>query len=305
MVTGEDLEVVERGMRLAPRMPPAREYAPFAQDRGEHRLIVRFRLAATALAAAPDSADGQSASRTAADALVELAGAGARDALADILRPDPKRKEVTWTVACYQIGDLSPCAMQDFASPVEAVTTLARCDSAGHVAAELVAADASGLRWTALVRTGSLISWQLLDASSGRDGDDDGSLADARRRWQDRLLRWSGAPEADLGAPAEEAPTLPAAPALERLADSIARIEGRLASPSAGALAERMLAAEERCRALELQLQLAAGFAAEMRAVAAELSLRVTALERTPPVTNWQQILRCLAGVARRGAGRP
>jgi uncharacterized coiled-coil protein SlyX len=62
-----------------------------------------------------------------------------------------------------------------------------------HVAAELVASTAQGLRWTAVLRTNDLLSFQLpgpetaSDASRERPGD----LSAALKRWRDRLADWS------------------------------------------------------------------------------------------------------------------
>jgi uncharacterized coiled-coil protein SlyX len=124
---------------------------------------------------------------------VGLALAEAEDDLRRLLTPDPAATEVIWTVACYQIGDLTPSAIRDFPDPVDAIATVAACPEEMHVAAELVASTAQGLRWTAVLRTNDLLSFQLpgpdtaSDASRERPGD----LSAALKRWRDRLADWS------------------------------------------------------------------------------------------------------------------
>ena len=159
-----------------------------------------FRVAAVKLAREqPQTDTANEAAREAAQALLILAASHDEAALRQILRPDPRVDEAAWTVACYQIGDLTPCALLDFANPVAAVTTLAHCGEASHVAAELVASTPSGSRWTALTRTGALVRFQLPDGRSASDATREGpaapSLADGH--WRDQLRRWA----ADRGAP--------------------------------------------------------------------------------------------------------
>lgn len=153
-----------------------------------------FRQAAVRLARERPQTDGAwQASREAAQALVSLAKCQDATALHRYLRPDPRVVEVVWTVACYQIGDLTPCALLDFANPVAAVTTLAGCGEAGHVAAELVAATPSGIRWTAMNRTGRAVTFQLPDGRSttGAARDRNGELREASQRWRERLGQWA------------------------------------------------------------------------------------------------------------------
>ena len=42
--------------------------------------------------------------------------------LRSLLTPDPVNDNVTWTVACYQVGDLTPSAVRDFPEPAECWT---------------------------------------------------------------------------------------------------------------------------------------------------------------------------------------
>jgi uncharacterized coiled-coil protein SlyX len=153
-----------------------------------------FRLAAVRLSDEDPNTDAHRAAATeAASLLVGLALAEAEDDLRRLLTPDPAATEVIWTVACYQIGDLTPSAIRDFPDPVDAVATVAACPEEMHVAAELVASTAQGLRWTAVLRTNDLLSFQLpgpetaSDASRERPGD----LSAALKRWRDRLADWS------------------------------------------------------------------------------------------------------------------
>lgn len=153
-----------------------------------------FRLAAVRLSEEqPDTDAHRTAATEAASLLVGLAMANAAEDLGRLLTPDPAETNIIWTVACYQIGDLTPSAIRDFPDPIEAVATLAACAEEAHVAAELVASTPQGLRWTAMLRTNELLSFQLpspetaSDASRERPGD----LAAALRRWRERLTDWS------------------------------------------------------------------------------------------------------------------
>ncbi len=153
-----------------------------------------FRLAAVRLSEeAADSDAHRTAATEAASLLVGLALAGAADDLQHLLTPDPADDHVIWTVACYQIGDLTPSAIRDFPDPVEAVATLAACPEEAHVAAELVASTAQGLRWTAMLRTNDLLSFQLPGTETASDASREhpGDLAAALRRWRERLADWS------------------------------------------------------------------------------------------------------------------
>jgi hypothetical protein len=187
-----------------------------------------FRLAAVKLAGQRlDGDTSRTLVREAADALVALAIAGEDATLRDLLRPDPVQADVVWTVACYQIGDLAPSALHDFGDPATAIGTLVACAEPSHVAAELVASTAAGVRWTALIRAGELVRFQLPDANSASDGSREhpGQLDAALERWAERLVRWSTHGGDD---PALSPVTGPEAPqgrfeALERRLDELQR----------------------------------------------------------------------------------
>jgi hypothetical protein len=153
-----------------------------------------FRLAAVRLTNEPSDSEGhRAAAADAGAALVGLALAEAEDELRDLLTPDPTDRNVVWTVACYQIGDLTPSALRDFPDPVEAVAMVAACPDDTHVAAELVASTAEGLRWTAVLRTNDHLALQLPTPDTASDGSREhpGDLAAALRRWRDRLSGWA------------------------------------------------------------------------------------------------------------------
>jgi hypothetical protein len=153
-----------------------------------------FRLAAVRLSDEQHDSDAYRAAATeAASLLVGLALADASDDLRRLLTPDPAATEVIWTVACYQIGDLTPSAIRDFPDPVDAVATVAACTEEAHVAAELVASTAQGLRWTAVLRTNDLLSFQLPSADTASDASRErpGDLSAALKRWRERLVDWS------------------------------------------------------------------------------------------------------------------
>jgi hypothetical protein len=156
-----------------------------------------FRQAAVRLAREQPQTDGATeAARDAAKALLHLAAIKDDAALRQFLRPDPQELETTWTVACYQIGDLTPCALLDFASPVAAVASLASCGEPSHVAAELVASTPEGTRWTALTRTGRSVRFQLPDhrSASVTTGEVLGELSLAAEHWRAQLLQWAANP---------------------------------------------------------------------------------------------------------------
>jgi outer membrane murein-binding lipoprotein Lpp len=153
-----------------------------------------FRLAAVRLSTEPTDSEGQrAAAAEAGAALVGLALAENEEELLELLTPDPTDRNVVWTVACYQIGDLTPSALRDFPDPVEAVATVAACPDETHVAAELVASTAGGLRWTAVLRTNDHLSVQLPTPDTASDGSREhpGDLAAALRRWRERLAAWA------------------------------------------------------------------------------------------------------------------
>lgn len=175
--------------------PLDRQAVPVERPFKDRLSSSRFRQAAVALALADEPSElHQSQARECASSLLELASGGAESTLTEILRPDPADTHGTWTVACYQIGDLSPSSLRDFSEAAPAVLHLAECETAAHVAAELIATNNAGVRWTALVRTGPNISYQPLGRASATAGSPE-DLSAARHRWEDQLLSWASQPE--------------------------------------------------------------------------------------------------------------
>lgn len=166
------------------------------------RPTAGFRRAAVALADAIAGHEGGAERTAAAVALIELARAGERDSLVELLRADHGSPTATWTVACYQIGDLTPSAWRDFGEPIEAVTTLAGCGVPGHVAAELLVSTEGGLRWTALVRTGDRVVFQPLTESTAAEAATNGpdmvspdTVSAVTDRWAARVSGWALSPD--------------------------------------------------------------------------------------------------------------
>lgn len=213
-------------------------------------MVMRFRRAAVGLALSVDegTTSGDHA-RECGAALVALASDDQELWLAPILRADPSQAEVTWTVACYQIGDLSPTTLRDFADASSAVRTLAGCGEAAHVAAELIVTDCGGVRWTALVRSGADVVFQLLESGTASAATAT-TLLEVRHRWEDQLMDWAARPDhgltpvvavSDSPAPLEPAAFSPgdglsAGLVLGQLLESVRRIEQQL--PSGSRLAE-------------------------------------------------------------------
>lgn len=137
----------------------------------------------------PGLGSAEEAPAAAAAMMVAAARVGRDDLLRDVLRPDPQHAGTTWTVACFQIGDLAPSAIRDFSDPVAAVRELMDCGKPMHVAAELVASDRSGIRWTAMVRTGDRVVFQLFaDRTTGStSGPDPVEVTAMGVRWARRL----------------------------------------------------------------------------------------------------------------------
>ena len=170
-------------------------------------LLVDFRKVAVRLGeVAPEMAASAEEGHEAATALFALADDGDEQSLRQVLRPDPTQADVAWTVACYRIGDLTPSELRDFSSAVDAVGGLRTCDDPSHVAAELVASTAEGIRWTAIFRTGEHATFQLVDPRTAtRAAAGSGSqVAEAAEHWRQQLARWAEDPHVDL--PVQELP---------------------------------------------------------------------------------------------------
>jgi len=167
----------------------------------------RFRTAAVRLGEVElDTVARRPVAADAARLLVGLALGSAGDELGELLMPDPAMSDNRWTVSCYEIGGLTPVAVRDFDDPVEAVVTVSACPDEAHVAAELVASNDNGLRWTALWRTDDHISFQLPTVETAdageetEEGDESEELAGALERWRVRLDEWSGRDTEDASA---------------------------------------------------------------------------------------------------------
>jgi hypothetical protein len=158
----------------------------------------RFRVAAARLVEdGLDNAARRAAAADAARLLISLALGGATDELAALLVPDPDVTANTWTVACYEIGGLTPVAVREFDDPVEAIVTLSACPDEAHVAAELVASNEDGIRWTAVWRTDDHVSFQVPSDETAEALEEDGELVGPLARWRALLSEWSSSePEA-------------------------------------------------------------------------------------------------------------
>jgi hypothetical protein len=128
------------------------------------------------------------AAHEAAEALLALAMLDDDVALWPILRADPLADEVSWSVSCYQIGDLTPSDVHECDGPSEAVVRLAGCEDLSHVAAELVCAS-GGLRWVAMTRLNRRLAFQLPDTKTVHlvSGEAAPLLQPALRRWRQQL----------------------------------------------------------------------------------------------------------------------
>jgi hypothetical protein len=185
--------------------PPARRFLASYTDGREATL--RFRRAAVAMALSPETGEERRIhAEECASALVDLASGCHEDLLASLLKADPGDGESTWTVACYQIGDLSPTTLKDFAEAVPAVAHLYGCESASHVAAELIVTNPEGVRWTVVVRSGDTVAYQPLGSSTGT-APTPAALLRARHAWEDQLLGWASEPSLGLEPPAPAPPT--------------------------------------------------------------------------------------------------
>lgn len=230
-VLPSDVPVIDLARPSAVEAPrPAR---PVGGDAMEAAVL--FRQGAVALARKEGDPDTRAEARQCAMALLQLAGSGDEELLASHLLPHPGRTECTWTVACYQIGDLSPTSLRDFPEAVAAVAHLAGCESRSHVAAELIASSGDGIRWTALVRSGAEVRYQPFQRSTAT-ADTPAQVYSAGQAWEDRLHRWQRDPSGDLAAvsPAAAAPVPPDThrldSAVSQILEAVVRIDSRLAA---------------------------------------------------------------------------
>lgn len=175
---------------------PSRELLSAAQRIGvdtDAAALDSFRTAALGLLHEQSESEAwRDAGADAAKALVGLALADDSLTLRDVLRPDPEADDVTWSVACYQIGDVTPSALRDFADPVDAVGNLAACPDRAHIAAELLASTSAGVRWVAMTRVNDRLTFKLPTPDTATDASREhpGALAGALRHWRDRLDGW-------------------------------------------------------------------------------------------------------------------
>ncbi len=228
---------------LAPAVP-ALPAAPVsvalspAADRSAPPDVRRVHAGAIALATALDDDERERAALEAGSAIGDLAADGRADDLRSVLTPEPSNANVTWTVCCYQIGDLAPSGMHDFADPVAALHCLVACPDASHIAGELIASTRSGLCWTALTRTNQRLRLQLPGPSTLHDVGDGQAGAAALRAWDDQLGRWLGGDGegekcAELDGEADSADDAAAPGPVELAVDSARGPGGR--EPSSGA----------------------------------------------------------------------
>lgn len=252
-VLPSDVPVIDLAQPPAVEAPrPAR---PVGGDAMEAAVL--FRQGAVALARQVGDPDTRAEARQCALALLQMAGSGDEELLASHLLSHPGRTDCTWTVACYQIGDLSPTSLRDFPEAVAAVSHLAGCESRAHVAAELIAASGDGIRWTALVRSGAEVRFQPFHHSSAT-ADTPDLVHGARQAWEDRLRSWERDPSADLTTvvptPAAPAPTdthrLDSA--VSQILEAVVRIDSRLAAGDGLAARVAELEAAQREAAAEI-----------------------------------------------------
>ena len=262
----------DEDQRLNPAAGRQSAVAPGSSASERRSQTIAFSDAVVALAAASISIDEElSLKDRAAEALVCLSALDASEILAEALRPDPEHAVVTWTVACYQIGDLVPCALRDYTDPGVAVAALAARAEAGHVAAELIASTDTGLRWSALVRAGKRVSFQPFSADSATCAStaQSDALSKAFEHWGARLIKWS-----DPGAAAalgqgsaldfpQELSEGQAREALRQLLDSAQTMRAGMLehSTSLADLASRLSRIERALARLELALESAAPLA--------------------------------------------
>ena len=244
----------------APASPPV--------DRSAPPDVRRVHAGAIALATALDDEERERAALDAGTAIGDLAAEGRADDLRSVLTPEPSNANVTWTVCCYQVGDLAPSGMHDFADPVGALDCLVDCPDASHIAGELIASTRSGLCWTALTRTNERLRLQLPGPGTLHDTTDGQAGATALRSWDDQLCRWLGgdvesevdlASEVDLDVVGGDVQVAPLTPVVVAAAgpDGWSWLVDRLVSAEVAAavnerrLTDRLEAVERRLERLE------------------------------------------------------
>jgi hypothetical protein len=108
-------------------------------------------LGGVAVAATPEARARAAAEL--ADRLVLRAESDDVAALSALLRGNPRREATVWRALQFRLGDVSPSSNAPHDNPCTAVLAVARAADGSHVASELIAVDADGSAWTALVRT--------------------------------------------------------------------------------------------------------------------------------------------------------
>jgi hypothetical protein len=196
--------ILEPAVPATPVPPASAARASTPVDRSAPPDVRRVHTGAIALATALDDDERERAALEAGSAIGDLAAEGRADDLRSVLTPEPSNANVTWTVSCYQVGDLAPSGMHDFADPVVALDCLVACPDASHIAGELIASTRNGLCWTALTRTNEQLRFQLPGPSTLHDTGDGHAGAAALRAWDEQLSRWLGG-DAELGADTDEA----------------------------------------------------------------------------------------------------
>jgi hypothetical protein len=120
-------------------------------DVGAEPVDLLHQLGGVAVAATPQARARAAAEL--ADRLVRRAESDDVAALSALLRGNPRREATVWRALQFRLGDVSPSSDAPHDNPCTAVLAVARAADGSHVASELVAVDADGSAWTALVRT--------------------------------------------------------------------------------------------------------------------------------------------------------
>jgi hypothetical protein len=237
-----------------------------------HRRYALRRALVKLADAHADSGGTGALSLEAGQAAAALAESGDGEGLALILRADPVAEPAAWTVACYEIGHLTPSALRDLSDPCEAVNLVGACSESSHVAAELVVSTATGLHWTVLVRVGSALRLMLPSPISapGREEDPGETASSAHRRWREELDRWSVEPEPSEMAESELTRSLDVTPAVSAALERAAVLHAAELEAVAIRHAAEMEAVAIRRRA-ESRADLEARFAGVLEAIDSRL----------------------------------